>query len=68
MQVTDSLTVGCFCTNMGGKGREMFPVPCRYLETKVLSLNNESQAGIPNKCQGFGVSSLMQGFYVNIIA
>jgi len=53
---------------MGGKGREMFTVLCRYLETKVLSLNNESQAGIRNKRQGFGVPSLMQRCYVNIIA
>ena len=53
---------------MGGKGRETFMVLCRYLGTKVLSLNNESQAGIRNKRQGFGVPSLMQGCYVNIIA
>jgi len=68
IHVIDNLIVGCFCTDMGGKGREMFMVLCRYLETKVLSLNNESQAGIRNKSQGFGVPSLMQGCYVNIIA
>jgi hypothetical protein len=66
--VTDNLIVGCFCTDMGGKGRGIFTALCRYLETKVLSLNNESQTGIRNKCQRFGVPSLMQGCYVNIIA
>ena len=29
IQVTDNRIVGCFCTDMGGKGREMFTVLCR---------------------------------------
>jgi hypothetical protein len=42
IQVVDNLIVGFFCADMGGKVREMFTVLCRYLETKILSLNNES--------------------------
>jgi hypothetical protein len=42
MQVVHNRIVGCFCTDMGGKDREMFTVLRRYLETKILSLNNES--------------------------